>query len=56
MSTAAAWGNLWNQRTRGASTLTMQLAGLIDDELTRPQQGRSGAQKLGQAWTARKLE
>ncbi|MEH0168151.1 penicillin-binding protein 1C [Roseateles microcysteis] len=53
---ASAWGNLWNQRTRGASTLTMQLAGLIDDELTRPQQGRSGAQKLGQAWTARKLE
>jgi hypothetical protein len=24
---AAAWGNLWNTRTRGASTLTMQLAG-----------------------------
>ena len=24
---AAAWDNLWNQRTRGASTITMQLAG-----------------------------
>ena len=24
----SAWGNLWNTRTRGASTLTMQLAGL----------------------------
>lgn len=26
---AAAWGNLWNTRTRGASTITMQLAGLL---------------------------
>ena len=24
---ASAWANLWNTRTRGASTLTMQLAG-----------------------------
>ncbi|MBP7546097.1 MAG: transglycosylase domain-containing protein, partial [Acidovorax sp.] len=23
-ASAAAWGNLWNQRTRGASTITMQ--------------------------------
>jgi penicillin-binding protein 1C len=29
---AAAWGNLWNTRTRGASTVTMQLTGLIDDD------------------------
>ena len=29
-ASAAAWGNLWNRRTRGASTITMQLAGLID--------------------------
>ncbi|HEY3460180.1 MAG TPA: transglycosylase domain-containing protein, partial [Casimicrobiaceae bacterium] len=28
---AAAWGNLWNTRTRGASTVTMQLTGLLDD-------------------------
>ncbi len=53
---ASAWGNLWNQRTRGASTLTMQLAGLIDADLARPRQGRSSTQKLGQAWTARQLE
>ncbi|WP_409520578.1 transglycosylase domain-containing protein, partial [Melaminivora sp.] len=26
---AAAWANLWNRRTRGASTITMQLAGLL---------------------------
>jgi penicillin-binding protein 1C len=25
---SAAWGNLWNTRTRGASTITMQLAGV----------------------------
>ncbi|WP_375508950.1 transglycosylase domain-containing protein, partial [uncultured Caballeronia sp.] len=29
---AAAWANLWNTRTRGASTVTMQLTGLIDDD------------------------
>ena len=32
---SAAWGNLWNTRTRGASTLTMQLAGLLDERLAR---------------------
>jgi penicillin-binding protein 1C len=53
---ASAWGNLWNTRTRGASTLTMQLAGLIDDGLARPGDGRSVAQKLGQAFTATQLE
>ncbi|HSV69684.1 MAG TPA: penicillin-binding protein 1C [Methylibium sp.] len=53
---ASAWGNLWNTRTRGASTLTMQLAGLIDEDLARPAAGRSVAQKLGQALLARRLE
>jgi penicillin-binding protein 1C len=53
---AGAWSNLWNTRTRGASTLTMQLAGLIDDELARPSGGRSVGQKLGQAVTAARLE
>ncbi len=53
---ASAWGNLWNTRTRGASTLTMQLAGLVDDGLARPNGGRSVAQKLGQAVTAARLE
>jgi len=52
----SAWGNLWNTRTRGASTLTMQLAGLVDDGLARPRAGRSVAQKLGQALTATRLE
>lgn len=52
----SAWGNLWNTRTRGASTLTMQLAGLIDAGLARPPGGRSVAQKIGQALTATQLE
>ena len=52
----SAWGNLWNTRTRGASTLTMQLAGLLDDGLARPAAGRSVPQKVGQAVTAARLE
>ena len=52
----SAWGNLIDTRTRGASTLTMQLAGLLDDGLARPAGGRSVAQKLGQAVTATRLE
>jgi penicillin-binding protein 1C len=53
---AAAWGNLWNTRTRGASTITMQLAGLLDDDLHRAGGGRSLAQKLGQTVAAQQLE
>ncbi|MBX3635440.1 MAG: penicillin-binding protein 1C [Rubrivivax sp.] len=53
---ASAWANAWNERTRGASTLTMQLAGLLDEELARPAGGRSVAQKLGQVVRARELE
>jgi penicillin-binding protein 1C len=53
---AAAWGRLWHNRTRGASTITMQLAGLIDDELRLGPGGRSWGQKLGQVVTARELE
>jgi penicillin-binding protein 1C len=52
----SAWGNLWNTRTRGASTLTMQLAGLLDDELARPVGGRSVTQKVSQAITATRLD
>ncbi|MDQ6684213.1 MAG: transglycosylase domain-containing protein, partial [Pseudomonadota bacterium] len=52
----SAWGNLWNSKTRGASTLTMQLAGLIEGGLARPAGGRSVGQKLGQAVTATRLE
>jgi len=52
----SAWDNAWNTRTRGASTLTMQLAGLIDDGLARPPAGRSTFQKLDQALTATRLD
>ncbi len=52
----SAWGNVWNVKTRGASTLTMQLAGLIDDGLARPAAGRSVVQKIGQALTATQLD
>ncbi|HEX2009855.1 MAG TPA: biosynthetic peptidoglycan transglycosylase, partial [Roseateles sp.] len=53
---SSAWANLWNRRTRGASTLTMQLAGLIEEDLARPGNGRSVAQKLGQVLVAKQLE
>ncbi|AKC68878.1 penicillin-binding protein 1C [Pandoraea oxalativorans] len=53
---AAAWGNLWHSRTRGASTLTMQLAGLLDDDLRPNARNRSVTQKIGQAATALWLE
>jgi penicillin-binding protein 1C len=52
----SAWGNVWNRKTRGASTLTMQLAGLLDDGLARPAGGRSVVQKIGQALTATQLD
>ncbi|MDN4589100.1 penicillin-binding protein 1C [Xenophilus aerolatus] len=53
---SAAWANLWNTKTRGASTITMQLAGLLDDDLRRASGGRSVGQKIGQAVTATQLE
>lgn len=53
---AAAWANAWNGRTRGASTLTMQLAALLDPALQRPQGGRSLGRKWDQAQAARELE
>ena len=53
---AAAWANLWNKKTRGASTITMQLAGLLDDDLKRDAGGRSVVQKLGQTVSAQRLE
>jgi penicillin-binding protein 1C len=53
---AAAWGNLWNTRTRGASTITMQLAGLLDDELRQAAGGRTLSQKVGQTIDAQRLE
>ncbi|MBT9506235.1 penicillin-binding protein 1C [Rhodoferax sp.] len=53
---SAAWGNLWNTRTRGASTITMQLAGLLDEDLKRGSGGRSVVQKVGQTVSAQWLE
>ncbi|WP_233505978.1 penicillin-binding protein 1C [Rhodoferax lacus] len=53
---AAAWGNLWNSKTRGASTITMQLAGLLDEDLKRGAGGRSVVQKIGQTVSAQLLE
>ena len=53
---AAAWGNLWNTRTRGASTITMQLSGLLDEDLRRANSGRTFTQKLGQTVAAAQLE
>ncbi|WP_298923724.1 penicillin-binding protein 1C [uncultured Ramlibacter sp.] len=55
-ASAAAWGNLWNSRTRGASTLSMQLAGLLDDDWQRGPGGRSAAQKIGQTVAAQVLD
>jgi penicillin-binding protein 1C len=53
---AAAWANLWNSKTRGASTITMQLAGLLDDDLKRSAGGRSVLQKVQQTISAQWLE
>ena len=43
-------------RQRGASTITMQLAGLLDPSLKRGEGGRSWLQKISQARTALALE
>ncbi|MDB5964143.1 MAG: pbpC [Polaromonas sp.] len=53
---SAAWGNLWNTRTRGASTISMQLAGLMDDDWRAGPGGRNLAQKIGQTVSSQVLE
>jgi len=53
---SAAWGNVWNTKTRGASTITMQLAGLLDEDLKTAAGGRSVMQKVGQTVSAQLLE
>ncbi|MDI1268668.1 MAG: transglycosylase domain-containing protein [Polaromonas sp.] len=53
---SAAWGNLWNTKTRGASTLSMQLAGLLDEDWRASAGGRSITQKIGQTVSAQLLE
>jgi penicillin-binding protein 1C len=52
----AAWDNLFRARPRGASTITMQLAGLLDPGLRAAKEGRSWSQKFDQALAARELE
>jgi penicillin-binding protein 1C len=53
---SAAWGNLFNQKTRGASTLTMQLVGLLDDDLKSKKAGRTFTKKVEQSISAEWLE
>ena len=53
---AAAWANVWNTKTRGASTITMQLAGLLDVDLKRGSGGRNVVQKINQTVSAQLLE
>ncbi len=57
---SAAWDNVFRtlegRRPRGASTLTMQLAGLLDPQLHMQRGGRTLAQKWDQARAARDLE
>lgn len=51
----AAWSNFWGRRTRGASTLTMQLAGLLEEDGKRRGR-RSLLEKLSQTAVALRLE
>src|SRR3546814_14824280 len=53
---AAAWDTLVHERRRGASTLSMQLLGLIEDSFERGPQGSSIMWKLEQLVQARRLE
>ena len=53
---SAAWGNLWATKTRGASTISMQLAGLMDEDLKAGNSGRSIAQKISQTVATQVLE
>ena len=53
---SAAWANLWATKTRGASTISMQLAGLLDDDLRAAAGGRSVGQKINQTLSTQVLE
>ena len=53
---AALWQGLRESRIRGASTLSMQLAGLLDPTLNNPRTGRTLVQKFRQAAMAVALE
>jgi len=51
----AAWSNFWGGRTRGASTLSMQLTGLLDEDEKRSGR-RSILGKISQSTAALRLE
>lgn len=53
---AAGWDRIRGGASRGASTVSMQLAAMLDDSLRRPGGGRSLGQKLDQARRAWQLE
>ena len=53
---SAFWDNLRQSRVRGASTLTMQLAGMLDPALEPKGVSRSLSQKWDQAFAAREIE
>lgn len=55
----AMWHNIWHRTQRGASTLTMQLAGLLDPALAvpkRPGARRDISQKWDQSQAAKQLD
>lgn len=51
---AASWRNVWNNKTRGASTITMQLAGLLTEDAV--QHRRTVIEKLSQSGDALLLD
>ena len=53
---AGAWAAAFDDRARGASTLTMQLAALLDPALARPAGGRDVGEKWSQLRAAQRLE
>ncbi|MGB6241110.1 MAG: penicillin-binding protein 1C [Castellaniella sp.] len=55
-SASAAWSAAWGDGRRGASTLSMQLAAMLDADLRRGPDGRGVWQKWDQMQAARQLE
>lgn len=55
-ATGAAWDNLTGASRRGASSLSMQVAAMLDPALTRGLRGRTLGQKWDQIGAARNLE
>lgn len=55
-SASAAWSAVLGDGGRGASTLSMQLAAMLDAGLRRGPGGRGILEKVDQMWAARRLE